>query len=242
MGRMFRKLAIVAFAGTLSYAAVTDASAEDSGSPLIHRYLEATKAQQNALRDASMEVEINAKIPKWKKVGEAHAMRLISKLGKVTFSAIKLTGDDTVKKEVIARYLEAEQQPHDFQAMAIAPENYKFKYKGLREVDSQHIHVFQLTPRKKAVGLFKGELWLDEATCLPVREAGRFVKSPSFWLKKVEFVREYQIQDGIAVPKRIESSLDTRIAGVAEIGIDFSHFTKGQPQESEPPAALPNSQ
>jgi hypothetical protein len=189
-----------------------------------------------------MEVEINAKIPKWKKAGQAHALRLISKLGKVTFSAIHLTGDDTVKKEVIARYLETEQQPRDFQSMAINPANYKFKYKGLRETpEGRHVQVFQLTPRQKAVGLFKGELWLDETTGLPVRESGRFVKSPSFWLKSVDFVREYEVEDGIAVPKHIESSIDTRIAGVAEIGINFSNFSKGQ-QDPEQVTPLTNSQ
>ena len=36
--------------------------------------------------------------------------------------------------------------------------NYKFKYKGMATNDGRTVHVFQLTPRKKRVGLFKGEL------------------------------------------------------------------------------------
>ena len=88
------------------------------------------------------------------------------------------------------------------------------------------VHIFQLTPRRKAVGLFHGELWLDADTALPVRESGRFVKSPSMFLKKIEFVREYQIQDGVAIPKHIESTADVRIIGRAELSIDFSNFTR----------------
>jgi hypothetical protein len=48
------------------------------------------------------------------------------------------------------------------------------------------------------VGLFKGELWVDADTFLPLRESGRFVKNPSVFLKKIEFVRDYEIKDGIA--------------------------------------------
>lgn len=234
---MRRFLGVALLAVTLGLSGqAADATADDSSNILIDKYLEASKVQQDYLRDAKMDIDIDASIPKWKKFGQAHAMRLISKLGKVTFAAIRLSGDDTVKKEVIARYLEAEQQTRDYQSMAISPANYKFKYKGVLERDKQRVHIFQLTPRKKAVGLFKGELWLDETSSLPVREAGRFVKSPSIWLRSVDFVREYEIHDGVSVPKRIASSIDTRIAGVAEIGINFSNFTKGT---TEPEVATP---
>ena len=74
---------------------------------------------------------------------------------------------------------------------------------------------FQVSPRRKAVGLFHGELWLDAETALPLRESGRFVKSPSVFLKKIEFVREYQIQNGVAIPKHIESKADVRVFGRA---------------------------
>ena len=30
---------------------------------------------------------------------------------------------------------------------------------------------------------------------------GSFVKNPSVFLKKVEFVREYEIHDGVAIPE-----------------------------------------
>ena len=33
-------------------------------------------------------------------------------------------------------------------------------------------YVFQVTPRKKRAGLFKGEIWIDAATYLRVQETG----------------------------------------------------------------------
>jgi hypothetical protein len=36
-------------------------------------------------------------------------------------------------------------------------------------------------------------------------------------------VRSYEIRDGIAIPKRIDSKIDTRLAGLAEIHIDYTN-------------------
>jgi hypothetical protein len=76
------------------------------------------------------------------------------------------------------------------------------------------------------VGLFKGELWIDPETNLPLREAGEFVKNPSIFLKKVQFVREYEIVEGRAIPKHVESKLNTRVWGTAEVSINYKNFAK----------------
>jgi hypothetical protein len=151
-----------------------------------------------------MDVHMEGKIPKLKKEGKLSGLRSITKLGAITYKVLGFWGDDTVKKEVMARYMTAETQPpknNPGQSLAITPENYNFKYKGLQEKDivdkKVNVHVFELKPKHKRVGLFKGELWLDPETCLPVREAGRLVKNPSIFVKKMEFVRNYDIQDGL---------------------------------------------
>jgi hypothetical protein len=90
------------------------------------------------------------------------------------------------------------------------------------------VHVFNLTPRRKAMGLFKGELWIDPETALPLREAGELVKSPSIFLKKIQFAREYEIVDGMAVPKHVESRINTRVWGPAEVSINYRNFTKAE--------------
>lgn len=179
-----------------------------------------------------MEIEIDAALPKLRKTGRLQALRSISKLGQITYQGLRFIGDNTIKKDVIVRYLSAERQTRDVSALAITPKNYKFKYKGLVERDRQLVHVFQLSPRKKMVGLFKGELWVDSSTYLPVREAGRFVKNPSIFLKKVEFVREYEIRDGVAIPSHIESTIRTRFWGPAQLSIDFKNVTRNDEEQA----------
>jgi hypothetical protein len=82
------------------------------------------------------------------------------------------------------------------------------------------------------VGLLLGELWLDAKTYMPVRESGRFVKSPSIFFKKMEFVRTYELEGGVSVPQRIDSRVDTRIVGPVELSINFSNLAKVTDEET----------
>ena len=213
------------------------------GSALIDRYRAALESQETALRNIAMEVHMEGRIPKLRKEGKMSAMRMISSVGKVSYKLLGFWGDDTVKKEVMARYMNAEVEAashaptKESQSIAITPENYEFKYKGLNERDTKKVHVFELKPRHKRLGLFKGELWLDPETCLPVRESGRLVKSPSVWVKKMEFARFYEIRDGVAYLKRMETKTDTRIVGRAELNIEYANVQKQTDAATEEPVA-----
>jgi len=207
--------------GTLAAASVTGPDA------VVENYWSASEQQVGALRGSSMEVDIQASLPKLKKHGRLQALRRISRLGRITYEALRFEGDNTVKNHVIAKYLsaEAEAQSEGSASLAVTPANYKFKYKGLFQCGDQTVRVFQVTPRHKRVGLFKGEIWIDADTFLRVRESGRFVKSPSVFLKKIEFVREYEIQGGVSVPRQVRTIVDTRLVGPAELTIDFRNVS-----------------
>lgn len=195
---------------------------------MVNRYMQATLAQQSALRGATEEVDIDAAVLKFKKRGKLHALRSISKLGKITYHALGFSGDNVVKTEVIANYLKAEidSASKGGSSVSITPENYKFKYKGTQDINGRQVYILHLSPRQKKVGLFKGELWLDAETYMPVREAGSFVKSPSFMLKKMQFVRDYELQNGVSLPQRTESRVETRFFGKVELNINYLTFSK----------------
>jgi hypothetical protein len=217
-------------------AAVPEA-ADDANLPIIAQYQDATKTQQAALRGAQMDVAIDAKLPRLEKQGKLIALRTISTLGKIGYKILGFQGDDTIKQEVIARFITAEMEAAKPEDIAITPANYKFRHKGSMEQNGQRVELFQLTPKKKRIGLFKGDLWLDAKTGMPVRESGVFVKTPSMMLKKVEFTREYEIHDGIAIPKHLASTADVRLVGRAELNMDFTNFSKHEIAEEEQTAA-----
>jgi hypothetical protein len=194
---------------------------------IVSRYLDATQAQQETLRGATEELDIDASVVKLKKQGKLHALKSITALGKITFHVLGFTGDNTVKTEVIARYLKAEVDASEGDSkISITPQNYKFKYKGADELNGRPVYILHVTPREKKVGLFKGELWLDAETYMPVRESGAFVKTPSLFLKKMQFVREYELQNGVSIPQRLESKADVRFIGPVELNINFLRFSK----------------
>jgi hypothetical protein len=161
---------------------------------LVERYVQATQAQQSALRGGTEEVDIDASVPKFKKQGKLHALKNISKLGKITYHALGFSGDSIVKTEVIANYLKAEVESAEGKSnLSITPENYKFKYKGTWNWKGREVYVLHLSPREKKVGLFKGELWLDTET---YTRAG--------FVCKVAFVHveENAVRAGLRTPER----------------------------------------
>jgi hypothetical protein len=199
----------------------------------LDRYFAAFQKSQASLRNTTMEVEIEAQLPMLKKSAILHALRGITRLGQITYEALWSSGDKTALKDVIARYMSAETEASSGQAsangkplsMGITPENYKFKFKGTSTIGDKRAYIFQVTPKSKRVGLFKGEIRVDAETFLPVMESGQFVKNPSVFLWKVRFVRRYEIQDGMAVPTVVETIVDTRIVGQARLNIHFANLT-----------------
>ena len=193
----------------------------------MEHYCAATRGQDHSMQASSMEVEIAASLPKLKKHGKLTALRRVSALGRITYEKLRFEGDGTVKKQVIIRYLnaEAEAQEDPSLSVAITPDNYNFKYKGKDQSRRPRDLPVRGLPETQTPGLFRGQLWIDAATFLRVQESGYLVKSPSVMLKKIAFVRKYQIRDGISVPRQEQSFVDTRLGvGRAEMTIDFSNF------------------
>ncbi len=117
-------------------------------------------------------------------------------------------------------------------SFSINQENYTFIHRASHGSGNWKLHLFELRPREKRVGLYHGWLWVEAATGLPIRESGRLVKNPSVFVKQVKFLRDYELRGGVAVPVRIESSIDTRLVGTAQLSVWFGdaarHPKRGQ--------------
>ena len=211
------------FACLASWAIAADnpnAAAQDT----LRRYLSQSQEESRQLREVEMDVEIEASLPKLKRKGKLSALRGIGRLGQITYKAITFQGDDSIKRDVIARYMQAEVEASKQPSLGIQPENYKFRYADHHVNGDWELYLFELTPKEKKPGLFQGWIWLEAKTALPVREEGEFVKSPSVFLRRISFTRDYRIQEGVAVPSSIRSTVETRIVGKAEIQVRYSNM------------------
>jgi hypothetical protein len=102
---------------------------------------------------------------------------------------------------------------------AISPKNYKFSYKGTSQLDGRLVHVYQLKPRQKRAGLFKGRIFVDAFTGSLVRAEGRPAKSPSLFIKKIDCVRDYADVGRFTFPVHIHSEAKARIVGRAIVDV-----------------------
>src|ERR1019366_2541061 len=114
---------------------------------IVENYCAASRGQEQSFQGASMDVEIQASLPKLKKQGRLHALRHISALGRITYEMLRFEGDGTVKNQVIARYLtaeaeaQAEAQKNQAPSLAVTPVNYKFKYKSRDRLEGRDVYI-----------------------------------------------------------------------------------------------------
>jgi hypothetical protein len=137
---------------------------------------------------------IQADLPDTAQHGEYEVQRTFTAPHTLLFKPIRFVGDRFVKVNIIARLLQSEvdhAEKNDIGQTAINPTNYKLSYKGRIDSDGQLVHVFQIKPYKKHPGLFKGRIYLEAHTGSLTRAEGRIVKSPSVFLKHIEFEQEY---------------------------------------------------
>src|SRR5215475_8383685 len=174
-------------------------------------------AQQAAeLASYSAVTVIRAELPDTSQQGEFELQRKFEAPHSLQFTPLHFTGDGFVKSNVITRLLQSEVdhvQKDDPALTAISPANYKFSYKGASTIDDRVVHVFQVKPHKKRVGLFKGRIYLDAHTGTLVRVEGSLVKSPSFFVKHIEFVQQFADIQSFTLPIRMHSEAKARIVG-----------------------------
>jgi hypothetical protein len=165
---------------------------------------------------------IRAQLPDTSQYGEYEVQQHYLAPRTLAFKAVRFTGDTFVKTNVITRLLQSEVdhlQKDDPALNAISPANYKFSYKGTNELQGRMVHVYQLKPRQKRVGLFKGRIYVDVYSGSMVRAEGRPVKSPSLFIKKVDFVQDYADIGPFTLPVHVHSEATARIVGRAIVDV-----------------------
>lgn len=165
---------------------------------------------------------IRAELPDTSQQGEFEVQRHFEAPHTLQFTAMHYTGDGFVKTNVITRLLQSEVdhvKQDDGAVTAITNQNYKFGYKGTAEINNRAVHVYQVKPRKKRAGLFKGRIYLDAYTGSLVRAEGSVVKSPSFFVKKIDFVQDYADIDNFTFPIHIRTNALARVIGRTVVDI-----------------------
>ena len=202
----------------------------------LNCYQGSVSLQSETLAEYSAETVVEADLPETKQRGEFELVRHYAAPNTLKFKAIRFTGDPFVKGNVITRLLQAEVdhvERGEASQTAIDQANYKFSYKGVDKLNGEPVHVFNVKPRQNRPGLFKGKIYVDVFTGR-LRRAEGSVKSPSFFIKKIDFVQDYADVGDYTFPVHLRSVAKTRLVGQVNVDVTIRNY---QAQSMSPEVA-----
>ena len=209
-------------ASTSSEFAITRVTPSLSPEVALTAYEKSLQLQSNELAGYTAITVVDAELPDSSQRARFELKRHYMAPSLLEFTPLNSTGDKFVRRNVIARLLQAEVdhvQKREQSQTAIDPDNYKFSYKGTSELNGVPVHVYDVKPRKKRVGLFKGKIFLESLSGRLLRAQGAIVKSPSFFIKKIRFTQDYATVEGFTLPTHLHSEAETRLVGKTVVDV-----------------------
>jgi hypothetical protein len=147
--------------------------------------------------------------------------------GTKQFETVSETGWGVARRHVFPKLLESESEasaPDVRERSRITPENYTFAMLGADNVNQHPAWVISVTPRTQNKYLIHGKIWVDPDEYAIVRIEGRPAKTPSFWIKSVQFTHTYQKSGQFWLPASDRSVTDARILGATELTIEYYDY------------------
>lgn len=147
------------------------------------------------------------------------------------FKTVSETGSSMVRGRVFKPLMESEAETaagRSRRDTSISPANYTFELLGEEDVDGHHCYVAQATPKSKNKYLFNGKVWIHATDFAVVKIAGQPAQNPSFWIKRVDFVRRYQKVGNFWLPLKDESTSQVRIVGAHVLTINYGNYQISQ--------------
>lgn len=148
--------------------------------------------------------------------------------GTDTFAIASGEGSPFIRHHVFQRIIKDEEKrvkANSDPDSLISPKNYTFEIIGEDRIGSSECTVVHAIPKRKETDLFEGKIWIDERDFAIVKIVGHLSKSPSLWIKRVDFVRQYQKIDEYWLLLREEANVDVRIYGAEFLTINYHDYT-----------------
>lgn len=143
--------------------------------------------------------------------------------GRKAFSVLQEQGSNIIVNRVILPLLAAEVEGGgQGTRTAIHRRNYQFRLTGLDA--KAESYVFEARPVSPGRLQFRGHVWVDGRTFAIRRVEGEPAHSPSFWVKRTKFTREYRENRGYWFPTRLHSEAELRIFGISTLDILYEEY------------------
>jgi hypothetical protein len=139
------------------------------------------------------------------------------------YRVIREGGSDVIRSRVFRPLLASEEQilaTGDAARSAFTASNYE-----LTPGDNAEPGLVKLfaRPKRKDVTLIDGAVYITDTDADLVRVEGQLAKSPSFWTRRVDVVKQYARIGGLRVPVRIDSTAQVRFVGTSTMTMTYEY-------------------
>jgi hypothetical protein len=207
---------------------ISDAEKHDDTAGLFSRMTVRHHWQEAHLDRLSVTRTYKVQNEKDKIVAEQVVLMEYAAPGTETFTSSSEKGSEFVLHHVFQRLMEEEKQrvrsDKDPDSL-ITPDNYTFEIVGTEGIGSLNCSVVHAVPKYKRTDLFEGEIWIDNKNFAIVKITGHLAKSPSFWIKQVDFSRNYQMIGGFWPLSKEEAISVIRIFGKETLTVNYQNYT-----------------
>ena len=190
----------------------------------LQAYQARAMRQLTTLAVSTDDTSVEAELERTSQRAEFVVKRTFSAPRSLAYTAVTFEGDRFVKNNIIVRLLQSDVdrvQKADGSTVAIVESNYKFSFRNIEDLDGRRVYTFVLKPRRKESGLFKGKIFIDPETGHLLRAVGKLSKSPSGWIKQVDFTQDYVDIGEFTMP--LETRLLTQVRILGPIAIVIRH-------------------
>jgi outer membrane lipoprotein-sorting protein len=201
--------------------------AEFTASQLLADVAARNQVRESQLRDYSALRTYQVLTPSGKIRSESKVAIRYRFPGPKIFQILHEQGSPIIRNMVLNPLIEHEAKTSSGDAKresAITPANYKVELAGDAELEGRRCHVLRATPRRADKYLFEGTIWIDAEDLAIAQLEGHPLKNPSFWVKKVHFIREYQKIGPFWLPRQDTTVSDVRMFGKHTLSIHHENY------------------
>jgi hypothetical protein len=147
--------------------------------------------------------------------------------GSKQFEVVSSSGWGAARKHVFPQLLQAEAEaarPDVREQSRITPENYTFEMAAIETIRGRRAYVIAIQPRTANKYLTTGRIWVDTDEFAILRIEGKPARNPSFWIRRIHLVHDYDKSGQYWFPVSDRSLTDVRIFGGTEMTIEYFDY------------------
>ena len=148
--------------------------------------------------------------------------------GTKEFAVISESGSSILRKHVLHKLLESEQEAGsdatNRDAVQLSTANYRFSLLGCEFGDSRPLYVMRVEPLRETRFLYRGTIWIDSRAFAVTRIEAQPAKNPSYWTTRSQIHHQYQHIGEFYLPALNQTVTDVRIGGKALLTIRYLDY------------------